>query len=112
MLMRLEIHDPDAVSEAVWHKNVSLKVCIYVWRFFRNRWSTKDNLRRRGIPIDSQLCVSGCGQNETAEHLIIHCPTFGSLWQHVKTWLGVYSVDPQHVMYRFFKGGRRRKNII
>jgi len=47
------------------------------------------------------LCVSGCGQNETVGHLIIHCPTFGFLWQLVKSWLGVYSVDPQHVMDHF-----------
>jgi len=75
-----------------------------VWRLFRNRWPTKDNLGRRGvIPLGSLLCVLGCGQNETAEHLVIHCPTFGSLWQHVKSWLGVYYVDPQHVMNHFYQ---------
>jgi len=57
------------------------------------------------------LCVFGCGQNETGEHLIIHCPTFGFLWQLVKSWLGVYSVDPLHVMDHFHQfiyvaGGR------
>ena len=55
------------------------------------------------ITVDSQLCVSGCGQHESADHLIIHCPIFGSLWQHVKTWLGVYFVDLQHVMDHFFQ---------
>lgn len=73
-----------------------------MWRFFRNRLPTKDNLQRRGvIPLDAQLCVAGCGQNEIANHQIIHCPTFGSLWQLVKSWLGVYSVDPLHVMDHF-----------
>jgi hypothetical protein len=88
--------------EAVWHKSVPLKVSICVCCLFRNRWPTKDNLGRRGvIPLDSQLCVSGWGQNETAEHLIVHSPTFGSLWQHIKSGLGVYYVDPQHVMDHF-----------
>jgi len=102
MLTRQEMHDHDAVSDAVWHTNVSLKVFICVWRLLHNRWSTNDNLQCRGvIPLEAQLCVSGCGQNETAKHLIIHCPTFGFLWQLVKSWLGMYSVDPQHVMDHF-----------
>lgn len=64
---------------------------------------TKDNLVRRDvIPIDSQLCVSRCGQNESANHLIIHCPIFGSLWKHVKTWLVVYFVDPKYITDLFF----------
>jgi hypothetical protein len=59
---------------------------------------------RRGIILfDSQLCVFGCGYNELAYHLLIHCPTFGELWQDVKTWIGVHSMDPQHIMDRFIK---------
>ena len=76
MLMQHEMHDHDVVSDAVWHKHVPLKVSICAWRLFRNRWSTKDNLLRRGvIPIDAQLCISGCGQIETVtpifDYLII-----------------------------------------
>jgi hypothetical protein len=111
MLMRQEMHVHDDSSDVVWHKNAPLKVSICVWRLLRNRWPTKDNLRRRGvISLDSQLCVSGCGQIESADHLIIHCPFFGSLWQHVRNWLGVYFVDPQCVLdhcqqFRFSTGG-------
>jgi len=88
------MHGHDVVSVVAWHKHVPLKISIRAWRLFRNRLSTKDNLQHRGvIPLDAQSCVAGCGQNETAEHLIIHCPTFDSLWQLVKSWLGVYLVD-------------------
>jgi hypothetical protein len=60
------------------------------------------NLVRRGIiQLDSQLCVSGCGNNETSDHLVIHCPIFGELWHHVKAWIGADSVDPQHIMDHF-----------
>jgi len=96
------MHDYDVVSDAVWHKHVMLKVYICAWRLFRNRLPTKDNLQRRGvISLDGQSCVAGCGHNEIAEHLIIHCPTFGSLWQLVKSWQGLYLVDPLHVMDHF-----------
>jgi hypothetical protein len=54
------MHVHDDSSDVVWHKNAPLKVSICVWRLLRNRWPTKDNLRRRGvISLDSQLCVSG-----------------------------------------------------
>jgi len=93
MLMRQEMHDRDEVTDAIWHRNAPLKVSICVWRLLHNKWPTKDNLVRRGIiQSNSQLCVSGCGNNETADHLAIHCPIFGELWHHVKTWIGV---DPQ-----------------
>jgi len=96
------MHIYDAVSDAAWHKHVPLKVSICEWRLLRNQWPTKDNLMRRGvISIDSQLCVSGCGDNESTYHLLIHCPTFGSLWQHVKAWIGVYLLDPCHILDHF-----------
>jgi hypothetical protein len=98
------MHNTDAAATAVWSKNVPMKVSICVWRLLRNKWLTKYNLVRRGIILfDSQLCVFGCGHNESADHLLIHCPTFGELWQHIKTWISVYSVDPQHIMDHFIQ---------
>ena len=118
MLMRQEMHDHDVVSEAPWHKSVPLKVSICEWRLFRNRWQTKDNLVRGIISFDNQLCISGCGQNETIDHLLIHCPVFGNLWQLVKSWIGVYSVCPQQVTDHFYQfvhsssGNARRRSFL
>ncbi|RHN73183.1 putative transcription regulator mTERF family [Medicago truncatula] len=104
MLMRQEIHSYDVTADAPWHKSVPLKVSICAWRLFHNRWPTKDNLVRRGvITNENQLCVSGCGEQETIDHLIIHCTIFGDLWKHIKSWIGVYSVDPQQVTDHFYQ---------
>jgi len=82
------MHNHDELLEVVWHKNVPLNVSNCVWCLLRNRWPTKDNLVRRGIiPIDA--------------HLLIHCPIFGVLWQHVKTWIGFNSTDPRHILDHF-----------
>jgi len=98
------MHNHDIILEASWHKSVPLKVSNSAWRLFPNRWLTKVNLVRWGvITVDTQLCVSGCGQNETIDHLIIHCPIFGNLWQLIMSWLGVYYVDPQEVTYHFYQ---------
>ncbi|XP_024636360.1 uncharacterized protein [Medicago truncatula] len=80
MPMRQEMHNTYAAATAVWHKNVPLKVSICAWHLLRNRWSTKDKLVRCDIiPFDSQLCVTGCDSNESADHHLIHCPTFGEI---------------------------------
>jgi hypothetical protein len=55
---------------------------------------TKDNLMQRNIiSHDSQLCVTGCGGLETAQHLFLSCPVFVPLWGLVRSWIGVSSAD-------------------
>jgi len=56
----------------VWHKSVPSKVSMFAWRLVRERISTKNNLARRCVlqPNDN-LCVGGCGNIETADHLFI-----------------------------------------
>jgi len=74
----------------LWHKDVPLKVVLFVWRLFRDRLPTKDNLLRHGV-IDhtSKLCVSSCGFLESSNHLFIHCNFFGTVWQFIHRWLGL-----------------------
>jgi len=62
----------------VWLKQVPLKVSLFVWRLFRNRLPTKDNLLRRHVlHLDNITCVGGCGSLENAEHLLLGCDFFG-----------------------------------
>ena len=80
----------DATTELVWHKQVPLKVSILAWRLLKDRLPTKINLLRRGIIHHGAiLCVAGCGFDESTYHLFLHCATFGSIWQHIRRWLGV-----------------------
>jgi len=85
----------DEASNLVWHKHVPLKVSILAWRLLCNRLPTKTNLAVRGIMVhDVHLCVSGCGEVETAQHLFVSCPIFRDLWLHVRAWIRVSGVDP------------------
>ncbi|XP_024628642.1 uncharacterized protein [Medicago truncatula] len=46
--------------EDVWHKSIPTKVSVFVWRLFRNRLPTRDNLvHRRVLLIADSVCVSG-----------------------------------------------------
>jgi hypothetical protein len=80
----------DDADKLIWHSQVPLKVSILAWRLLRDRLPTKDNLVTRGIlPTADHLCVSGCGEVESAHHLFISCGTFGSLWALVRSWIGI-----------------------
>lgn len=99
------------MSKLIWHRHVPLKVSILAWRLLRNRLPTKANLLARGIvDSDAQLCVSGCGAVETAQHLFVSYPIFGELWLHVRHWVGVSGADPQDIadyfsQFIYFSGG-------
>jgi hypothetical protein len=46
-------------------------VSIFAWKLLRNGLSTKTNLAIRGIiPPEAQSCVTGCGDMESAQHLL------------------------------------------
>lgn len=58
-------------ASSLWHKDVPLKVVLFVWCLFHDRLPTKDNLfHQHVIDVDTQLWVSGCGEVETSSHLL------------------------------------------
>jgi len=92
----------DATENLIWHKQVPMKVSIVAWRLLKDRLPTKVNLQRRGIiQAADTMCVLGCGKHESASHLFLHCDVFGSLWQHIRSWIGVSGVDPHNVSEHF-----------
>lgn len=70
----------DTISKFIWHKHVPVKVSLLAWRLRRNRLPTKSNMMARGIiSPEAQLCVSGCREVETAQHLFVTCIIFREL---------------------------------
>ena len=94
----------DAAGELVWHKQVPLKVSILAWRLLQDRMPTKFNLfKRRMLQQADVTCVAGCGFDESATHLFLHCAYFGSIWQHIRNCLGISGVDPFTLHDHFFQ---------
>jgi len=68
---------------------IPLKVSMFVLRLLRNRLPAKTNLYSRGIlQDDAQMCVVGCDQPKSAEHLFTRCSLVGSLWSDILGWIG------------------------
>ncbi|RHN58033.1 putative reverse transcriptase zinc-binding domain-containing protein [Medicago truncatula] len=79
----------DVTRNLIWHKQVPLKVFIVAWRLLKDRLPTRINLFRQSIvQVAGVMCVAGCGHEESATHLFIHCDVYSSLWQHIRAWSG------------------------
>jgi len=85
----------------------------------QNRLPTKGDLVARGIiPSETHSCISHCGGIETAQHLFLHCPCFGSLWGAVMAWLVTSTIAPCNVQAHLFQfvyafgGTRRRRSFM
>ena len=109
----------DASENLIWHTQVSLKVSILSLMFASWQVATKINLLNHGIIHAKDIsCLAGCGYVESAQHLLLHCDTFGSLWQQVRLWLGVSGVDHQSLSAHFFQftnylgGLRTRRSFL
>jgi hypothetical protein len=84
----------DDAEKLIWHPQVPLKISIFAWRLLRDRLPTKANLVTRGIlSTAAHLCVSSCGEAESAHHLFLSYDTFGSLWASVHSWIGIPRVE-------------------
>jgi hypothetical protein len=112
-------HSHDALGDIVWHKHVPLKLSILAWRLLQDRLPTKNNLlRSKIIHQNAARCVAGCGHDETTSHLFIHCGLFSSLWQYIRSWLGVTGADPHSISDHFHQFihctgiSRRRKSFL
>jgi hypothetical protein len=83
---------------------VPLKVTVFAWRLLRERLPTKDNLLRCSIlHHDNQLCVGGCGMEETTYNLFFSCPILDTIWYQLRGWSGVSRVDPMFLFEHFLQ---------
>lgn len=88
----------------IWHKQIPIKVSLFVWRLLRNRLPTRENmLWRRVLQVHGSECVYGCGVHETVNHLFIGCDIFSSLWTHVLHWLCISSVLSGDIRQHLFQ---------
>jgi hypothetical protein len=88
-LIEGEGEDPNWAGE-VWSPLIPLRLSTLAWRLLQNRLPTKENLRRRGININSSIrCVGGCSEFESVEHLFFNCPILSMAWKEIARWLGI-----------------------
>ncbi|KAJ9561163.1 hypothetical protein OSB04_006323 [Centaurea solstitialis] len=66
---------PIVSTETDWIQQLPSKINIFIWRALRNRLATRDNLKKRGIQIASEVCPSCLSADENIDHLLTTCLT-------------------------------------
>ena len=91
-----------SLIDDVWHKHVSSKVSLLVWRILRNRIPTKDNMVVCDvIPSTDMSCPLGCDSIESVTHLFLHCTLSVDFWALVWNWLGISFVRAGELRHHF-----------
>ena len=63
----------------LWKLKVPLKIKVFMWFLHRKVILTKDNLIKRNW-VGCKKCAF-CTEDETVEHLFIHCPFVRNIWR-------------------------------
>ena len=57
---------------------------------------TLDNLMLRGLSLANRCCMCCCNE-ESVDHLLLHCPVAHSLWMQILQVFGIQWVMPSSV---------------
>ena len=82
--------------KGVWKAKIPKRVAFFVWTAVHGQILTLDNLMVRGRILVNQCCM--CHRNEeTVDHLLLHCPIAHSLWVYMFQIFGIQWVMPGSV---------------
>lgn len=76
------------------------KCKFFFWLFLKGKILTNDNLAMRGLPHNPRCNL--CDQvDESAVHLILHCPFAHSIWLLVENWQDNHGLAVSNFDYLF-----------
>ena len=80
--------------KGVWKPKIPKRVAFFLWTAAHNRILTLDNLMLRDRILVNRCCMC-CGDGESVDHLLLHCPVTHSLWSFMLQAFGVHWVMPR-----------------
>ena len=73
-------------SKVIWNAWVPPKAGIFPWEASWNKILTLDNIQKRGWAV-ANMCFLCEKEEESADHLLIHCDVTCDLWHFVFPYL-------------------------
>ena len=86
--------------KSIWKQKISSRVAFFVWIVAFGKCLTIDNLRKRKVCI-LDWCYMCKYNNETVDHLFLHCSVALELWDMIFGLFGVCWVMPMSVVELF-----------
>ena len=87
----------ESVYGVLWQAKAMRKALITAWRVLLDRVPTNANLIRRGVPVDSPICVMCNLSQETSQHLFIDCAVAQRVWSGCYRWVGIVGVQNKEI---------------
>jgi len=90
-----------ASFELVWKAKAFPNVLTTTWRILIDRLPTKEGLSRRGVLMDTTVCVLCKIKEESCQHLFIDCKYAQLVWSLYLQWLGFEFVQHNDLKSHF-----------
>ena len=103
------------LNSNIWVDRVPTKIAFFAWEATWGKVLTLDRLQRRGWQFPNCCFLCGC-EEETINHILIHCTVVRVLWDIILGLFGVQWAFPESVKEVLFswKGsfvGKKRKKL-
>jgi len=89
------------VFPLLWQAKVVPKDVCTTWRVLIGRLPTYDNLIRRGLAVNSSVCVFCNGAEESAQHIFLTCLCAQRIWVLCLRWMGIVFVQHRDLLVHF-----------
>lgn len=86
----------------IWANRIPFKISFFLWRFWKRRIATDDNLKRMRIQQVSRCWCCEEGKQETVSHLFLTAPIATKLWKLFATCAGI-NIDGMHLQQVIIK---------
>nr|GFB35488.1 RNA-directed DNA polymerase, eukaryota [Tanacetum cinerariifolium] len=84
---------PEVSSKTRWIKAVPIKVNVHAWKVKLDGLPTRLNISRRGIDIESILCLM-CGKAvESTSHIIFTCKMSKEIFRNISRWWDIVYME-------------------
>ncbi|RVW53935.1 hypothetical protein CK203_073000 [Vitis vinifera] len=99
----------------IWSPSVPSKVSFFTWEASWGKVLTMDQLKKRGWALANR-CFLCCEEEESIDHILIHCSRARALWEFLFALFGVFWVLPSSVKdtlieWRGFMLGKKHRKV-
>ena len=113
--MVIHVPSTDFPWHSIWNPIVPPKMGFFAWEASWGKVLTLDQLKRRGLTLVNR-CFLCEVEEETIDHLLIHCSTAKMLWNLLLAiadykWVFPLTVRQALLAWQGARGGKKRKSL-